>query len=93
MSASQIFDTLTDAAADVNISPDTTAALVESFQRRLFAAVGGTLVYIPMRERTRRDVEIRHAYRLGENVTKLAVRFKLTESRVRQIVAAKAAHE
>lgn len=72
------------------LSPDHLDALTERTKRHLCQHHGGTTPYIPSLsslQRQERNHAIRRDYAQGDTLAKLAVRYHLTESRVRQILA------
>lgn len=75
-------DALKAAAADLRLDP----ALIDRLEQRLRELVGGTTLYIPAPDRRPRDAAIRAASRSGQLPRELAVQFRLSENRIRQIL-------
>ncbi|MCK7579281.1 MAG: hypothetical protein MZV65_28495 [Chromatiales bacterium] len=75
-----------DGARTVGLDEDTAARLAEQVERIVRQAHGGTTCYLPAPSKAERNRQIREAYRRGHGVSVLAVRYRLSESRVRQIV-------
>lgn len=75
-----------DGARAVGLDERTAARLAEQVEHIVRQAHGGTTCYLPATSKAERNRQIREAYRRGLNVSVLAVRYRLSESRVRQIV-------
>jgi len=76
-----------DGARIVGLDESVAAKLAEQVEHIVRQAHGGTTCYLPAPSKTERNRQIREAYRRGSGVSSLAVRYRLSESRVRQIVA------
>lgn len=76
-----------DSADAAGIEPATAGRLAEQVELTMRQNLGGGTCYIQAPSKTERNRQIREAYRRGVDVQNLAVRYSLTESRVRQIVA------
>lgn len=86
---SELLTALRDAAADVGIDEGKTAQMIEVLCRDC----GGSTYYLPALSRFQnesRNRAIRDAYQAGQRYAEIASRYKLTEVRIRQIVASRA---
>lgn len=77
-----------DGARAVGLDPQIAAQLAEQVEQRVRQRHGGTTCYLHAISKAERNRQLRDAYRRGINVAVLAVQYTLSESRVRQIVAA-----
>ena len=75
-----------DGARAVGLDERTAALLAEKVEHIVRQAHGGTTCYLPAPSKAERNRQIREAYRRGHGVAVLAVRYRLSENRVRQIV-------
>jgi Mor family transcriptional regulator len=76
-----------DGARAVGIEIELAELLADQVESRVRQAHGGTTCYVYTPSKTERNRQIREAYRRGVGITMLALRYQLSESRVRQIVA------
>lgn len=76
-----------DGARAIGLDPQIAAQLAEQVEQLVRQHHGGTTCYLPANSKAERNRQLRDAYRRGVNVAVLAVRYTLSESRVRQIVA------
>jgi Mor family transcriptional regulator len=77
------------AAGELGLPPEIARALAERIEVHVRSEHGGESVYIKSlasRDRHERNAAIREGYRSGARMAELAVKFGLTEARVRQIV-------
>jgi Mor family transcriptional regulator len=78
-----------DAAEDFGFGPPTADRLAGQIERLMRQRLGGDVYYIPTPSKTERDRQMRELYRRGTSLQRLAVHFRLSENRVRQIVSGK----
>lgn len=81
-----LHEALEAVVVDLRLDPALGAALIDRIEQRLRELVGGTTLYIPAPDRRPRDAAIRAASRSGQLPRELAVQFRLSESRIRQIL-------
>lgn len=76
-----------DCAQAAGIDASLAACIADQVENLVRQIHGGTTCYLQAPSKHERNRQIRDAYRRGINVSLLAVRYALTEGRVRQIVA------
>ena len=76
-----------DSADEAGVNPVVAGQLADQVELIMRRTHGGATCYIRTPSKAERNRRIREDYRSGVDVQNLAVRYSLTENRVRQIVA------